>query len=253
MADRFMATSQAPGGAINCVAQVRGRVTQNRSDVTQMYNPGDLHVQLRLHAPESYYVAAFDPDRFAHLILEAGASRPPALDKLQLANPALVTGLSRLHAVLEHGSDPLARQEAFAHAVQSLAVHAVGATYPRQRAPQRSLARVRDLIEDRYEETLTLGELAQHAGLSQEHLVRAFSRAFGLPPHTYLMTVRVTRARAMLARGRPGAEVAAACGFCDQSHMVRQFRQQMGTIPSAFGASPGPVQRGGRPSSEPGP
>jgi AraC-like DNA-binding protein len=237
MADRFMATSQAPGGAINCVAQVRGRVTENRSDVTQMYNPGDVHVQLRLHAPESYYVAAFDPNRFAHITLEAGVSRRPDLDKLQLANPVLVAALSRLHAVLERSSDPLARQEAFAHAAQSFAVHAVGATSPRKRPAQRSLARVRDLIEDRYDETLTLDDLAQHAGLSQEHLVRAFSRAFGLPPHTYLMTVRVARARAMLASGRPGAEVAAACGFCDQSHMVRQFRQQMGTTPSAFSAS----------------
>jgi len=233
-----MATSQAPGGAINCVAQVRGRVTENRSDVTQMYNPGDLHVQLRLHTPESYYVATFDPGWFAHLTLEAGISGPPVLDRLQLANPLLVTALSRLHAVLERESDPLARQEAFAQATHSFIVHAVGARAPRRSASQRSLARARELMEDRYDETLTLDDLARHAGLSQEHLVRAFSRAFGLPPHTYLMTVRVARARAMLARGRPGAEVAAACGFCDQSHMVRQFRQQMGTAPSAFGASP---------------
>ncbi|MGA7120871.1 MAG: AraC family transcriptional regulator [Polyangiaceae bacterium] len=250
IADRIMATSQAPGGAINCVAQVRGRVTENRPDVTQMYNPGDLHVQLRLHAPESYYLATFDPDRFAHLTLEAGISGPPALDKLQLANPALVTALSRLHAVLERVPDPLARQEAFAQAVQSLVVHAVGVTPPRRGAPQRSLARARELIEDRYDETLTLDDLARHAGLSQEHLVRAFSRAFGLPPHTYLMTVRVARARAMLARGRPGGEVAAACGFCDQAHMVRQFRQQMGTAPSAFGTSPRSRPGSGRPSSE---
>jgi AraC-like DNA-binding protein len=47
----------------------------------------------------------------------------------------------------------------------------------------------------------------------------------------------VQRAVELLKRGRPAADVAAACGFCDQSHMSRTFRRFLGVSPSRYIAS----------------
>ena len=72
------------------------------------------------------------------------------------------------------------------------------------------------------------------AGLSPFHLARLFAGAYGLPPHKYLEGLRVDRARALLAAGRPLAEVALAAGFASQSHLNRSFKRILGITPRAY-------------------
>ena len=45
---------------------------------------------------------------------------------------------------------------------------------------------------------------------------------------------RLEKARACLVEGLSGAEVAAACGFADQSHFIRCFKEVMGISPLAY-------------------
>lgn len=75
-------------------------------------------------------------------------------------------------------------------------------------------------------------ELEAITGLSRYALARHFRACLGTSPHRYLVMRRLDRARGLIRRGVPLAEAAAACGFADQSHMTRQFRQ-------AYGVSPG--------------
>jgi len=235
-ADRFALTSQAPGGRINCVAKVRGRICENRPDAAQIYNPGDLHVQIRLPSPESYYVAMLDPTYVQSYAAEAGvgARKVEAYD-LQVDHPELVGALQRLHHACQHAVDPLARQCALAQATSAFLERGTEARPVTSKSGNpRALTRAREMLEELYEDAVTLDELCAHAGLSKEHLIRSFGRAYGLPPHQYLMTVRVTRARRLLARGVPSATVATSCGFFDQSHMVRHFRRQLGLTPVAY-------------------
>ncbi|MEV6212961.1 helix-turn-helix transcriptional regulator, partial [Kitasatospora sp. NPDC051914] len=70
------------------------------------------------------------------------------------------------------------------------------------------------------------------------HLVRAFSAAFGIAPHQYVMSRRVDLARRLLLGGRPPGEVATADGFYDQSHLTRHFKRVLGTTPGRY-ARPG--------------
>ena len=56
----------------------------------------------------------------------------------------------------------------------------------------------------------------------------------GMSPHQYLVNVRVNSARALLTSGagrRSLADVAAAVGFADQSHLTRQFKRVLGLTP----------------------
>ncbi|HLM30110.1 MAG TPA: helix-turn-helix transcriptional regulator, partial [Solirubrobacterales bacterium] len=62
----------------------------------------------------------------------------------------------------------------------------------------RHLLRAKDLADARYAEPLTVSEMARAAGLSRAHFSREFRRAFGEPPHTYLLTRRLERAAALL-------------------------------------------------------
>ncbi|TPW64836.1 helix-turn-helix transcriptional regulator, partial [Schumannella sp. 10F1B-5-1] len=79
-------------------------------------------------------------------------------------------------------------------------------------------------------------EAARLLGTHPSHLVRVFSRSYGIPPHRYLTALRVDRARQLLRAGLPAAEVAARAGFHDQAHMSRHFRRVLGAAPGTFAA-----------------
>jgi AraC-like DNA-binding protein len=94
--------------------------------------------------------------------------------------------------------------------------------------------RARELLESRLEAPPTLQHLAEAVGGNRFVLLRQFRRRFGLPPHAFVLRLRVERARFMLARGAEVAEVAAALGFADQSHMSRAFKRVVGLSPRQY-------------------
>lgn len=99
----------------------------------------------------------------------------------------------------------------------------------------RQFAAVRELLDARLAEPLPLAELARAAGLSVSHFSRGFKARTGLPPHRYLMRLRVERAcRLLRTTTVPISEVAARCGFSHQEHLTRVVRAQLGTTPGAL-------------------
>ena len=94
-----------------------------------------------------------------------------------------------------------------------------------------AVKRVRDCLESRYAENLTLAELAHIANLSPFYLIRVFRKEVGLPPHAYQTRVRLNRATALLAQGATIGDAALNSGFFDQSHFTNHFRKVFGYTP----------------------
>lgn len=80
----------------------------------------------------------------------------------------------------------------------------------------------------------SLAQLADAASLSRYQLVRQFAQATGLTPHAYLLQRRLQLARHLMGAGTPLADVAAASGFADQSHLTRLFTRSFGITPGAY-------------------
>jgi AraC family transcriptional regulator len=108
---------------------------------------------------------------------------------------------------------------------------------PRGLSPER-LRRVEEHAAARLGEDVRLEDLAAAACLSPTHFARAFKASTGVPPRRWLTLRRAEAAAAMLAEGRPIAEVAYRCGFASQSHMTDVFRR-LGR------GTPGALRRGG--------
>jgi AraC-like DNA-binding protein len=79
-------------------------------------------------------------------------------------------------------------------------------------------------------------ELEDVTGLDRFALSRHFRAAFATSPHRFLLMRRLQRAKAMIAAGEALADVAAATGFADQSHLTRHFKKAYGIAPGAWGS-----------------
>ena len=98
----------------------------------------------------------------------------------------------------------------------------------------RCLRRVREFIDSRLGEDLTIEMLADEARLSPLHFARAVKSAIGIPPHRYLTERRGEKARALIAEDRlPLVEIAESCGISSQSYFTRWFKRFVGTTPEA--------------------
>ncbi|BCJ73481.1 AraC family transcriptional regulator [Catellatospora sp. IY07-71] len=83
---------------------------------------------------------------------------------------------------------------------------------------------------------LRVGELAAETGWSRRTLCSRFTAEYGVGPKDALRLARFGRSRRLVQRAdRPAlAEVAAACGYYDQAHLAREWREFAGVAPSRW-------------------
>jgi AraC-like DNA-binding protein len=101
--------------------------------------------------------------------------------------------------------------------------------------PARHLLRAKDLADARYSEPLDVDDLARAARLSRAHFSREFRRAFGEPPHSYLLTRRLERAAALLrTTDRSVADICFSVGLQSVGSFTTSFTRTYGVSPTAY-------------------
>jgi len=103
--------------------------------------------------------------------------------------------------------------------------------------PPRWLARVDELLHDRFAEKLALQQIAQAADVHVAHLCREFHRHHHCTIGEFVRHLRVERAALLLAESnRVIADIAQRVGCSDQSHLISMFKKQMGMTPGKYRA-----------------
>ena len=99
----------------------------------------------------------------------------------------------------------------------------------------RRLLRARDRMDAASHEEWPVRRLARVSGISEAHFARSFKQAFGVPPHRYLLTRRIERARALLRdTDLPVTEIAFETGWNSLGTFGRIFRDITGESPGAL-------------------
>jgi AraC-like DNA-binding protein len=221
------------GGQIS--ASGRGQVEAGPGQLITV-NPGEVHDGAPIgRTPRSWHMLylsqAIATDCVSDLVSSAGSLE---FEFPVFADPAIRALLSASHRRLEDEEDEI-DTAAFREAIILLLGKTLvrRPTLPATPIP-RALARVRQRLDDDPTMPADLSLLAEDAGLSRFQLIRGFQRLTGLTPHAYLLQSRANLSRRLLAQGLSPAEVAANCGYVDQSHMHREFRRRFGLTPGAY-------------------
>ena len=152
------------------------------------------------------------------------------------SDPQLAQLLLRAHESHDHHAPVLERQAHWWAAIGVL-LGRYGRPRTRFEEPSRErskMEQVRQYLAAHFVRNISVEELSQACGLSRFHLMRAFSREYGMPPHAYANQLRLAQARKLIVAGHSLSDAAVAAGFYDQSHLTRVFKRAYGITPGIY-------------------
>lgn len=110
-------------------------------------------------------------------------------------------------------------------------LHRLGNTWK----PYHKMSRIIDYINTNYRSRIDIKHLAHLTNLSVSQFERTFRGNFGMTPVKFINRFRVHQACIMLQRSNHTiTQVAHDCGFCDHSHLSREFVRIMGKSPGQY-------------------
>ncbi|AZD61281.1 AraC family ligand binding domain-containing protein [Pseudomonas chlororaphis subsp. aurantiaca] len=205
-----------------------------------LLEPGEIHDgDAPTEGGFTYRMLYLDPQwlerELSALFEEAPADSQLSFATTLASDQRLALATSNAFHSLHHGELRIVRQSAMDQLLDQLTGH----LHWRKRYhqdPRLPLVahKARDYLHAHAQQDISLDELGAVCGVDRFRLTRAFKAAYGLPPHAYLVQLRLAKARRLLARGAQPAEVAMALGFADQSHMGRWFVRAYGLTPAAY-------------------
>jgi AraC-like DNA-binding protein len=170
--------------------------------------------------------------------LEAGRSDGPESHPIQF--------VANVVELLQVAHDSFERDREAAKASITRATFILRSELERHEAGSRSEAavgklagwqvlRLRTYVDSNLGESIQVSDLSGIARRSTAHFCRAFKRTFGQTPHAYVTARRLHRARSlMIESNEPLSVIALLCGFTDQAHLSKLFRQHTGETPGAW-------------------
>lgn len=122
-----------------------------------------------------------------------------------------------------------------ARLVQNYAVSKPSLEFKANSLAQSQLERVIDYMKANLTQDLSILDLATLTGMSESHFSRSFKQSVGIAPYQYLMQQRVERAKQLLEKKSIAiSTIALDCGFANQTHLTKVFRQMTGMTPKAY-------------------
>jgi AraC-like DNA-binding protein len=179
---------------------------------------GTGHVKLRASDPLGAVMVRLKPEGAARLI---GERMREFMDtKIDLGGIFDAGEVSLLEEMLMEASDSATR---FA-CIESFLLRNL-----RQRQPNPVVCRAAQFL--RRNPSLRVRWLAAQLDVGERHLSRGFRAMFGASPKQFARVARIQKILAMRQGGSAWADIAYACGFADQAHMINEFDAIVGEPP----------------------
>jgi AraC-like DNA-binding protein len=205
-----------------------------------LLEPGDIHDgEAPTETGFTYRSLYVDPHWLRHELRSLSEDAPspaqPRFAKTLTEDEALAQATAAAFDVLQQPEMRIVRQASLDRFLARLAPHMQWRLPWVQDSRLPRVANLaRDYLRAHMADDIGLDTLAAITGTDRFRLSRGFKAAFGMAPHAYLIQLRLSRARHLLAQGNTPALVAAALGFADQSHLGRWFLRVNGITPALY-------------------
>ncbi len=93
---------------------------------------------------------------------------------------------------------------------------------------------IKEFIDNNYSSPISLDYLSEKFNMNKFSLIRSFKKEFNLSPHAYIINSRINRAKIMIKNGESLSKISVSCGFYDQSHFVKRFKEYTGLTPENY-------------------
>jgi AraC-like DNA-binding protein len=201
-----------------------------------LMEPGETHRTVEARQPASFGTLFVSSELMDRLCRDLGWTQAPHLGSRYTRERNVFAALLNLERLLEVPRTRLELDSRLLACVRAILREGAESipgepSIPRQPA---SIRRACSILQERFAEDISLEELAISVGLSRFYLLRLFRLHTGMPPHSFLLQVRLARARELLKRTIPAGDVARQVGFFDQSHLGRHFLRTFGISPGRY-------------------
>ncbi len=202
-------------------------------------NPHEIHTGSAVGtAPLNYRSLYPTPELLSEAAAQCSDRRAPlpSFPNFIVPDARVAKMFLRAHRECEAGADSLTSKTLMLDLLSLLLQRHSDSSLPARTIGNEIAAvkRAREYLNDNFSKNISLEAVAKVAYLSPFHFLRAFRKTVGLPPHEYLINLRIQRAKHLLMQGRPLSHVAYETGFFDQSHFNRHFKRLIGLPPGRF-------------------
>lgn len=205
--------------------------------------PAGMESGWRWHAKSKVIVITLDPKRFHHFAQnEVGIllSENQLADIPVFADPDICqAGVMLMQAVEDTAQGSVLMYESLARVFLVKLIQKYGLQdedYQFSKSfTSKHYGKVLAYVHDHFSESILVEDLAGKAGLSTSHFAHLFKQTIGMSPMQFVMDYRLERAKRRLSeKTTPLLDIALSCGFSDQAHFTRSFKQLHGEIPSSY-------------------
>lgn len=209
-----------------------GGVVDKRRDRDSSVGPGGL---MYFRAGEVHQtIGRVFPTTYLSLQLDEDFYRREPLAERRLAT-AIADGSGAKATMVRIYRELAIADEYSAQSVEMLVRGLVDGGAETFRRPPEWLARVTEILRDRWNDEVSVESLAAETGVHPKTVSREFPRFFGCTLGEFRRRIKIEHALGLIRGGRrPLTEIAFECGFYDQSHFIRTFKDATGLRPAEF-------------------
>jgi AraC-like DNA-binding protein len=201
---------------------------------TLILEPGETHVNPRVLIPQNFDVLFFTPVVIQQYCEEIGINKIH-FRPIPCINAEVFKGCRLLGKAILQGACDLEQESLMVQCLETaINHHGEIRISARENPSSQPLLLAQEYLHEHFHQAISLHEIAAIAGLSRFHFLKTFKKQFGLAPHAYQLSLRISRSLSLLRIGMPLIYVAEIMGFSDQSHFCRHFKRIIGVTPGQY-------------------
>jgi AraC-like DNA-binding protein len=210
---------------------------------TQTLEKGDLNLfnPYQPHSCQSienqsitYHALNISKEMMAHAVKEiTGKNELPYFSQVILRNDGLGELVEELYQAIRLKKSSLYREELIFLLIEHLLTYTAEG-YQKEAVQNGGLEAVCHYLHQHYTADIRLTDLVALTHLKKSSFIHQFTKNYGMTPYRYLLSIRITEAKKLLANQQSVAEVALMTHFSDQSHFSNVFKSFIGLTPKQY-------------------